>query len=215
MSEANPPAVKNYSSINKLMSTLLMVGLLISIIVLSWFASPDPILDVLTRSLPIIVLVASLMAMTISGSSLVLRIMVFIFQIVGSILLAFVFINPFWAAAYIVVALSVLFDLLITIQGCKSPLVLNSNENFVIFVLLFGASFGIGFFFEFINSAFTHIWDITAMISFYPILSVFGVNLLVVFNWSIIGVLLFECMLFAIIVGRKRNVGASKSCSFE
>lgn len=198
--------------INKILSTILLLGLLLVVMGMSWLASPGPFVDLVGRSVPIIVLVAALMIVTVTGASVVSRFIIAISLAMGSILMIFILGMAFWGALYLMASLALWFDFFITLLGCKSPLVMNSTGNFLTFVILFGASFGIGFFFEYLNAAVIHAWDITSMASYYPIIDVLGVNLLIVFNWGIVGVVIFEFMLFVFIVVKRRD-GNNMACS--
>jgi len=182
---------------NKIVASLLLVIAMIATILLSWVASPDPFITVFYRSVPAILMFLIIIFVTVSGASTLSRVIASVFLFVASIIYLFLYMTPEWGVPYLIIGLTFVADILISVAGCKSPMKTNANENFLAIALLFFAGFVIGIFFELLNDSVMHLWVMNT-ITFYPMVSMFGINLLVLFTWSFIGILLYE---FSLLIG--------------
>jgi hypothetical protein len=182
---------------NKIIASALLLGGMVITIVMSWIASPDPFFDVIVRSIPVVLMFTVLVIVTFNGASTPSRVLTSLFFLVSSAFFVFFSSEPEWSVPYIIIGLMIIVDISITMTGCKSPMVSNANDNFLVIVSLFLAGFFIGLFFEFLNDTILHLWILNPM-SFYPMVEMFGVNAMVMITWAFVGILLYE---FSLLIG--------------
>ncbi len=205
-------------TVNKIAGASLIGGLLVVIMLLSWIASPDPFPELMMRSLIFIYLFLHLIMITLAGANLHVRYISALLTIpfgIMELVISDDIVVVVSGLALLFIGLIILCDALISTQGCASPMELNANDSFITFMLLFVAAFAVGFFFEWLNETLLHIWSLDHMDDFYPMIELAGVNLVVVFIWTIIGILLYEFMLLVTIVTRKSRHGQELACRLE
>ena len=197
---------------NKLGASLLLAAAVAVTMVLSWIASPDPFASVVKRSVPVIIMFSVLIAVTITSASIPSRMFAAAFFFTAAFLYVYFFTIPEWGVPHAVIGLTFVVDMLISASGCRSPMVSNANDNFLAAALLFAAGFIIGLFFEFMNGAILHLWSLNT-ISFYPMASMFGINLLVLITWAFVGILLHEFSLLIAIAVKIARDGRERECT--
>jgi hypothetical protein len=197
---------------NKIIASLLLSGLVVVIMFVSWIALPRPFVDLVVSSIPIMLMIGILIFITVTGATLHSRIGASAVLLGLSPVLAFIFSMNEWSIGFLLVGMSVLFDVFITVVGCKSPMEQNATGTFATYAILFATAFAIGFFFEILNETVLHIWDVTSMDDFYPMIEIINVNLIVVFTWTIVGIVLFEAMLLVFIVSKRVLRGKENAC---
>lgn len=199
---------------NRMVATFLLLVAMVTGITMSWVASPAPFLETISRSVPFMVMIFVLCAITLAGATIVSRIIGVIYFLSSSIIYFAFFFMPEWGVSHLFIGLTIASDIGITVAGCKSPMVSNANDNFLVILVLFIGGFVIGFFFEVLNSFVIRWWTIETMFT-YPMISVFGINLIVAFTYAFIGLLLFETCTLSSILVRKIIQGNDATCNLN
>jgi hypothetical protein len=199
---------------NPVASALILIGNVAVIVMLSWMADPVPFLDLMDRSIPVIAMFSILSLIPVGSASVWSRIVSDLLLVAGAVILIFGFGSVAWGVSYILMASMVACDVAVSKLGCKSIMDSSINDNFMLIPLVYMASFAIGFVFEAANTAWLHLWVIGSVDAFYPMVTIYGANLMIVTTWSIIGVAILEFATLVMILFKKGS-GNQFACRLE
>jgi len=202
------------SGTNSIASILVLIGNAAVLVFLSWMADPVSFYDLMARSTPLIVMFAILAIVPAGNASSGARIAAAVSIFAASIVLIVGFGNVAWGISYVLMGIMIACDVAVSKLGCKSIMESSINDNFALIPLVYAASFAIGFVFEAANDAYLHFWAIDNVDAFYPMISIYGANLMIVTMWSIVGIAILEFATLVMILFKKGN-GNQFACRLE
>ncbi len=196
---------------NKAIASVLLAAAMTGTMIMSWFASPATILDLLARSLPMIAMFVFLIVVTLAGANVPSRVAATVFFISFGILYLVALSLPDWGIAHLLAGLAFACDLVMSAFGCKTPMEANANDNFLVVAAVSAAGFLVGYFFEWVNEVALHWWTLAPSFT-YPMLEIGNINLMIMFTYVFIGFFLFELALVAFTATTRMTKGSEKTC---